>query len=261
MIDLHSHVLPGIDDGPADAEASSALLGAMAAAGMRRVIATPHVSEEYANTPETIAAALAVAAPLAAAAGVELDTGAEVTIEQAAALDDESLSRLRLGGGPWLLVECPLSPAAADFDRALAGLRARGFRLVLAHPERSPALQRDPGRVLDYVVAGDLTAVTAGAMEGRFGRTARGMCVHLFLQGLVHAVTSDAHDLRGRPPGLLEGFAALEAELPGIAEHADWHTDGVPAAILAGTPLPPPPPVLERAEAPRRRRRLFGRGR
>lgn len=254
MIDLHAHVLPGIDDGPSDIAEAKALLRGMAEEGIVKVVATPHVSERYPNDPSTIAAALARLDD--GTLPVEVALGAEVTIEDATALDDTTLGRLRLGGGPWLLVECPLSPAAADFDPALARLRERGFRLVLAHPERSPALQRDPGRVLEHVVAGDLTAVTAGAMTGRFGRTARAMCVRLFEQGLVHTVTSDAHDLRGRPPGLTEGFAALEAELPGVTGHAGWYTEEVPAAVLAGAPIPPPPPVLERREPKRRRRWL-----
>ncbi len=254
MIDLHAHVLPGIDDGPDDLDSAVALLAAMEAGGVRTVVATPHVSDAYPNTAETIGEAVAVVRPAAAAAGLSIEVlaGAEVTMERAAALGDDDLRALCLGGGPWLLVESPLSSWAADFDQILAGLRDRGFPLVLAHPERSPAFQRDPGRLLHHCAAGDLCSVTAGAMSGRFGRTVRRFTVRLLLDGLVHDVASDAHDLGGRPPGLVEGFAALADELTGLTDCVRWHTDEVPRAILAGTRPPPPPPHPVARRATRR---------
>jgi protein-tyrosine phosphatase len=254
MIDLHAHVLPGIDDGPPDLDAALALLSAMAEGGVRTVVATPHVSELYPNGPEEIRAALATVRQAVTARGLEIEVlaGAEVTIEAACALPDEELRALCLAGGPSLLVESPLSPSAGDFDPLLASLRERGFSLVLAHPERSPAFQREPRRLLDLVAAGDLCSVTAGAMSGRFGRTARRFTIDLLREGFVHDVASDAHDLAGRPPGLLAGFAALESELPGIAAHARWHTEEVPAAILAGR-RPPPGPAPPGPAPPRRR--------
>jgi protein-tyrosine phosphatase len=254
MIDLHTHVLPGLDDGPATMEAALDLLEQIAAEGVATVVATPHVSESYPNTASTIREAVAAVRGELAERGIGIDLrpGAEVTIEAATTMPDEALRELGLGGGSWLLVESPLSPSAGDFDPLLASLRERGFSLVLAHPERSPAFQREPRRLLDLVAAGDLCSVTAGAMSGRFGRTARRFTIDLLREGFVHDVASDAHDLAGRPPGLLAGFAALESELPGIAAHARWHTEEVPAAILAGR-RPPPGPAPPGPAPPRRR--------
>jgi protein-tyrosine phosphatase len=223
------------------------------------VVATPHVSELYPNRADTIRAAVVEVCVGLAARGVVLDVlpGAEVTIEAAMALPDEELRKLCLAGGSWLLVESPLSPSAGDFDVGLATLRARGFQLILAHPERCPAFQRDPQRVMRNVAAGDLCSVTAGAMAGRFGRTVRHFTQQLLQQGMVHDVASDAHDLRGRPPGLLEGFAAMEATLPGVSENIAWHTQDVPAAIIAGRRPAPGLPIPPSPEA----RRPWWRGR
>src|SRR5438874_2187364 len=79
---------------------------------------------------------------------------------------------------------------------------------------------------------------TAGSMMGRFGRRVRRFTLDLLRSGLVHNVASDAHDLDRRPPGLLAGFAAVEAELPAVAGAADWFAGEAAAAILAGEPLP-----------------------
>jgi protein-tyrosine phosphatase len=255
MIDLHTHVLPGLDDGPATMEAALDLLEQIAAEGVATVVATPHVSESYPNTASTIREAVAAVRGELAERGIGIDLrpGAEVTIEAATTMPDEALRELCLGGGGWLLVESPLSPSAGDFDWSLEALRERGFQLVLAHPERCPAFQRQPQRILRHVAAGDLCSITAGAMAGRFGRTVARFTERLLREGLVHDVASDAHDLRGRPPGLLGGFAALEEVIPGIAANADWHTQEVPAAILEGRRPPAGPPHPAPPPAPRRR--------
>src|SRR5206468_2448547 len=138
--------------------------------------------------------------------GIELEVlpGGEIAISRAADLDDNELRALGLGGGPWLLVESPLTPSAGNFDNALRHLQARGHRVVLAHPERCPAFIREPERLAALVHAGMLTSITAGALVGRFGGTVERYAHELVRDGLVHNVASDAHDTRRRPPGLRE---------------------------------------------------------
>jgi protein-tyrosine phosphatase len=92
-------------------------------------------------------------------------------------------------------------------------------------------------------------------MAGQFGQTVRRHTLEMLSAGLVHNVSSDAHDHRRRPPELREGFARAEEDLPGISAQAGWYTQDVPAAILAGEPLPESP------DPPRRRRRRLGLGR
>lgn len=259
MIDLHTHVLPGIDDGPASVEASLELARAAAAAGTTTMVATPHIAWDLPNTSRTVADGVAALQPRLDEAGIpiRLRTGGEVVITRALDLDDAELAALRLGGGEWLLAESPLSPAASGFENLLHQLAGRGHRVVLAHPERAPALQRDPEILQRLVDAGMLSSITAGSLRGAFGSTVKRFAFDLLERDLVHNVASDAHDARRRRPGIADAFAAAEEELPGIGERERWMTVDVPRAVLDGGPIPPAP-----GSPPRRRRRgLFRRAR
>jgi protein-tyrosine phosphatase len=253
VIDLHSHVLPGVDDGAPTVEASLAMARAAVAAGTTELVATPHVTFDIPTSSRTVHEGVAALQPRLDEAGVplRLHTGGELGIARAIELDDEELAALRLGGGEWLLAECPLGAASATgFEPLLHHLQARGHRIVLAHPERSPALQRDPERLRRLVDAGMLTSITAGALAGRFGSTVQAFTFDMVAAGLVHSVASDAHDAVRRPPGLAAAIEEADAELPGLADEAEWLTVEVPGAILRGGPVPPRP-----GAPPQRRRR------
>jgi protein-tyrosine phosphatase len=253
VIDLHAHLLPGIDDGPPTMEDALAVARAAAASGTSTVVVTPHVSWQWAETTaERIQRARAALQDALRAAGIPLEirAGAEVALTRAIDLPDDELRALTLGGGPWLLVECPSTPSAAGFESALYQLTARGHRIVLSHPERCPAFQRDRDVRERLVAAGMLGSVTAGALVGRFGRQVRAFASRLLEDGLAHNVASDAHDLRRRPPGML-----AELEEAGMAARAEWLTATVPAAILAGDPVPPAPPRPAKRRALARLRR------
>jgi protein-tyrosine phosphatase len=245
VIDLHCHVLPGIDDGPASLEDSLALCRAAAAAGTSTLVATPHVSWDWPKvSSRVVAEGVALVNDALRAEGLDLEVrpGAEVAMTRAGDLPDEELVALRLGGGPYLLVECPYSPAAAGFDAILHGLAARGHKIVLAHPERCPAFQRDRARLRAFVDAGMLTSITAGAFVGRFGRGVKAFARELLDEGLVHDVASDGHGAGPRRPPSI----GPELEEAGLGDRADWHARAVPLAILDGTALPPAPPLPPR---------------
>ena len=243
MIDLHSHILPGVDDGPSTMAGSLDLARAAVAAGTRTILATPHISHDHGVAPERIAAGLEDLRAALAEAEIPLEVlpGGEIAIWRLIDLDDETLRALALGGGPYLLVESPFSPVVGDFEPMVLDLHARGHRVLLAHPERCPAFQRDPPRLERLVGAGALVQVTAGSMAGAFGSTVRRFTTTILREGLGHVVASDAHDHVRRPPGLRAGFDALERELPGIGTQADWLTEAVPRAVLDGAPLPERP--------------------
>ena len=256
VIDLHTHVLPGIDDGPPSVEESVAMVAAAEQAGTTTVVATPHVSWEFPTTAETMRRAVSDFQSALRAAGVRVgvQTGAEVGISLAAELDDEELHALHIGGGDWLLVECPLSASAVGFENVLHQLQARGHRIVLAHPERSPILQAQPKLLRTLVDAGMLTSVTASALTGRFGRPVQRFTYALVEEGLVHNIASDGHDARKRPPHIRDAITSAARDLHGLAERAEWMTLEVPRAILDGEKVPEAP-----TPAPRRKRRLFRR--
>jgi len=238
VIDLHCHVLPGIDDGPRTIAGSLALARAAADAGVRTLVATPHVSWHYQNDADTIGGLVEELRALLAAEGVELElrAGAEVAMTRIDELEDAELARLRLGGGEWLLLEPPFSPIVTGLEAIAQEVRRRGNRVLLAHPERCPAFHRDPRMLGSLVRSGVLTSITAGSLVGRFGGTVRRFALRLVQEELVHNVASDAHDLADRAPGI-----AAELEQAGLAPLQEWLTEAIPAAILDGGPIPARP--------------------
>jgi protein-tyrosine phosphatase len=254
VIDLHSHILPGIDDGPPTMEDSLELARAAVAAGTRTILATPHINDDPSIDPARIAAGLVELRAALAEAEIPLEVlpGGEIAIWRLVDLDDETLRALALGGGPYLLVESPFSPVIGDFEPLVLNLHERGHRVLLAHPERCPAFQKTPPRLEGLVDAGALLQLTAGSMTGGFGSTVRRFTSAILREGLAHVIASDAHDTVRRPPGLQAGFAALERDLPGLSGQAEWLTQLVPRAVLDGAPLPPQPPLPKPAGLLRR---------
>lgn len=238
MIDLHSHVLPGIDDGPDTMERSIMLARAAVAVGIKWMVATPHVSARCPNDAATIARLVAELNGQLGAEQVPLQVypGAEIAITHLPDIEPAELARLGLGGGRWLLVEPPFALIAPDLESVLLDLLSAGHQVVLAHPERCPALQRDHQIVRSLVDAGVLMSVTAGSLVGRFGGEVKRYAAELAREELFHNVTSDAHDSLRRPPGMAE-----ELERAGLSHLAEWLTWGVPAAILRGEEIPPRP--------------------
>jgi protein-tyrosine phosphatase len=237
VLDLHAHILPALDDGPRAPEDALAMARAAAAAGTRAIATTSHVNVGFGLGPADLATARADLAALLRDEGVELEllAGGEIAARRLPSLADETLAGLTLGGGPYVLLECPLSNAAIDMDALVADLHARGFGVLLAHPERSPAFQREPERLERLVAAGALAQVTAGALTGGFGETARAVALTMLDRGLVHVLASDAHDAVHRPPDL-----RVADDVLGETQR-EWMAEAAPAAIVAGEPLPERP--------------------
>ncbi|HEX8065098.1 MAG TPA: CpsB/CapC family capsule biosynthesis tyrosine phosphatase [Thermoleophilaceae bacterium] len=252
MIDLHCHILPGVDDGPADLEASLRMADVAVEEGIEAIVATPHLNHEYSIDSSRLAQSVGALNVALARGKVKLAvlSGAEVAIDKADGLSRGELAGLAIAGGPYLLLESPYASGASYVDRAIFDVEVEGFRPILAHPERSHTFRDDPKRLERLLSAGALCAVSAGSMAGRFGTRSQELATRLFRDGLVDLVASDAHDDVHRPPRLRYAFEAMEAELPGIAEQADYFTRDVPRAVVAGRPLPPRPDP----PAPRRRR-------
>jgi protein-tyrosine phosphatase len=242
MIDLHCHILPGIDDGPATIDGSLDFARAAAAAGMTTMIATPHVSPRYPNDSRTIAAGVADLNDRLVDEGIDLEVrpGAEISILQVEELAEGELRRLRLGHGPWLLIESPFTQVADGLPMLIGQIQADGHRIVLAHPERCQGFHRRPD-LLEAMVRGQgvLTSVTAGALVGDFGRQVQSFALSLAEKGLIHNVASDAHDCERRPPGIAEAMRRA-----GLGAHIELLTEVVPRAILSGDRLPPLPGAL-----------------
>jgi protein-tyrosine phosphatase len=259
VIDIHCHILPGLDDGPANLDFSLAMARAAVEAGTQLIVATPHIRADFDVDPNEIETRVDLFNDRLQRERLPLRVlpGAEIGWATATELDDALLAKLSLGSGGRVLLESPYGRKPVDVEGIIAGLAERGFQTVLAHPERCPLFQRDPARLKAIVEAGALCSVTAGSMLGRFGAPVRTFTVEMLRDGLVHDVASDAHDHIHRPPGLVAGFAELKEELPGIDQYAAWYTVTSPVAILAGNPLPAAPQLG--TPPPSRLRRLLGR--
>ena len=251
VIDLHSHILPGLDDGARDLSESLAIARSMAEDGVRVVAATPHVRDDYPTTPEAMSEALAQVRAAVAREGIEIDVlgGGEIALERLAGMEAEALAHLGLGGNPrLLLLEYPYYGRPASLAADCRRLRLDGIVPVIAHPERNEMVQERPADLEGVVSAGAVIQITAASIDGRLGR-ATAECAHRLLEfELVHLIASDAHAPGVRQAGLSSAAAAV-----GGGELAYWLTTLAPDALLKGEELP------SRPVAPRRRRDLFRR--
>jgi protein-tyrosine phosphatase len=247
VIDLHSHVLPGIDDGPGDMDGSIALARAAVAAGTRLMAATPHVALQYPIVPGELAGHVAELHEALGRAGVPLEvvSGGELAPSGAVHITDDDLRAIALGGSSCILLECPFTNAAPVMPALVARLQRRGFRILLAHPERSPEFLRDRRELSDLVDGGAYVQVTAASLRGDFGRTVRRYSLDLLEAGLVHVVASDAHDASGRGPRVLEIVEEVVRRHGLSPALTELLTETAPRALLHD--VAPPRPVAGRS--------------
>jgi protein-tyrosine phosphatase len=253
VIDLHSHVLPGIDDGPADVDGSLDFMRAAAAQGTTVLAATPHLRSDFPLVEiERVADGCAKLNELARRdSELRVVPGAEVDVAWAQRASDDQLRLASLGQrGTDLLVETPYGLLPDNFEELLFRITVRGYRILLAHPERNPTFQRQPARLKELVGRGVLVQITLPSVGARDrGSRARKLAFSLVRERLAHNLASDSHSAGWRPPALGDGVRAFADYAPSYAE---WMVTDAPAAILEGEPLPRPP----RGDAPRRGIRL-----
>jgi protein-tyrosine phosphatase len=240
VIDLHCHVLPGLDDGPAELEDSLEMLEALAAEGVSTVVATPHVGGEH---PDVVPGEIELrcAELEAAGCGVAVEPGGQLSLQWLLDASPADVRRASLGSnGNDLLVNVPHGRLPERFDDDLRDVMAAGYRVVLAHPEVSSDFQRRPERLVQLVAAGALVQVTARALTRGGGQTpSAALARDLVSSELCHVLASDAHSAGPwRAPDLRRGVLEA-ARLSGA--RAEWMVNDAPAAILAGAPLPRPP--------------------
>lgn len=268
VIDLHAHLLPGIDDGPAGMRDSLAMARAAVAAGTTTMACTPHLAPKFPTAVPQIVEGVARMRQAVADAGIDLDVrpGGEIALDWLPRLGDADLRAVSLGGGGrWLLLEMPFRGWPLRLPEMLTALEVRGFNALLAHPERAESVQASPDRMRDLVGRGALVQITAASLAGDNGPVPRRTAITLLRSGFAHVISSDAHSASWRPPGLDEGLAAAAAALRVEGEALRWMVDDVPRAIIQGDVVRPPrlnsartPPAAARpapSGPPRRTRR------
>jgi protein-tyrosine phosphatase len=232
VIDLHAHILPGIDDGPPTTSVALEMARTAAAAGTRAIATTSHVGNHYSVAIEQIVHGRETLAARLAYEGIDLEllAGGEVAHDRLPDLTDEELRAVALGGGSYVLLECPFAPIGDGLEPLVADLHERGYGVLLAHPERSASFQRDPDLLAALVHLGAFAQVTVGALTGHFGHIPQRTAQLMVREELVHVLASDAHDVVHRAP-VLDVNGAL------TADQYERMTSVVPAAILTGQPV------------------------
>jgi protein-tyrosine phosphatase len=240
MVDLHSHILPGVDDGARSLKESVEVAIAAARDGITVMAATPHVRDDFPTAVATMERLVLELNEALREKGTELQIlgGAEIAISSLNALDADELRRFGLGGNPrYLLVEFPYFGWPLSLEAEIWNYEERGIRLVLAHPERNPEVQFDPSMIAPFVAAGALVQLTAASLDGRLGRSNKRTAHRLIAADCAHLIASDAHW-----PGLRRVGMSSAAAAVGDARLANWLTHEVPAAIVENSPIPARPP-------------------
>jgi protein-tyrosine phosphatase len=244
MIDIHSHILPGLDDGSKSWDMTMEMCRMAIADGVKHIVATPHANETYPYDRDRVRQAIVeldrrVGDQLAFSIGCDFHLSYD-NIEDAIVHP----RRYTIAAQQYLLIELSdygISPQIADtFYR----LRSAGLTPILTHPERNVILQRKPEQVLGWVETGCLVQVTASALTGFWGDTARQVAMWLLERNAVHVLATDAHDDRRRTPILSEARETVSKRFG--EDYACRLVQDNPAAIVAGQPAPfQPQPITK----------------
>jgi protein-tyrosine phosphatase len=238
LIDLHCHILPGVDDGALDVRDSLGMGRQAANDGIEAICATPHIRHDHDVRIEGIADRVEALSERMRAEGVPVAVlqGGEVAETAVEALSEEELGRVALGEGRWILLEPAPGPLSDVLARRVEYLSERGHRALIAHPERHLSADMYE-RIAALVAAGALVQATADFFLRE--RTAAGMTA-LAEAGLIHVLSSDAHSSHGgRPVQMGEAFAVLSG-IEAVAPHVEWMRDVAPRAIVTGQKLSVP---------------------
>ncbi len=241
VIDLHCHILAGVDDGPAEMADSVAMARQGAADGIGTVCATPHIRHDHDVRIDEVESRVEALDAELRREGVEvaLIAAGEVAETAVDGLSDDELQRVALSSR-WVLLEPAPGPLGDSLAAAAEGLRRRGYRSLIAHPERHPSADLGD-RLAALVRSGCLVQATAALLAAG---PASAPMLELARRGLVHVLGSDSHSPRiGRPVRLSDGLARLREDAA-LAAHVEWIAERAPAAIVAGADIEPPLPVV-----------------
>jgi protein-tyrosine phosphatase len=245
MIDIHHHLLWGLDDGSTSLDNSVAMAKMAVADGITHVVCTPHANEQYAYDPTVIAHKVAELQLALDIAGVTLKLGQGSDFHmsydniQEAKVDPRKFS---INGKGYLLIELPDYGISRNLAETLYQLQLAGLTPILTHPERNATLQADEQRMTEWIRGGLLVQVTAGSVMGYMGKTAQRLAHRMLENRWVHFLATDAHNTTSRPPKMREAHDLVAEKYS--PEYAHALCVGNPLAAFMGKPMMPQPEPL-----------------
>ena len=260
MIDIHHHLLFGLDDGSPDVETSVAMVEAAAADGITHIVCTPHANARFPFQPEvnrekleTLRARMNDMVTLGLGCDFRLSFD---NVEDAL----KNRTKYTINQKQYLLVEFDDIFIPQKMTEMFYELRAAGQRPIITHPERNATMQRQPERMKDWLREGTLVQVTASSLTGRFGRTAQSLAERFLDKNWVHVLATDAHNTESRPPKLSEAYGIVAKRYGEDTAQRLCVTN--PRAVFLGEELGEQPPPLdiedEEAAAQKQKKGLLG---
>jgi protein-tyrosine phosphatase len=243
MIDIHSHILPGIDDGARSLEEALAMAQIAAEDGIEQMVCTPHVfnGSSADPRPEETATHISALQEKIGCDGLKLLPGNEVHVSHQIAEHARDKRFCGLNNGNYMLVEFPAMMIPVGADQLFYELQLQGLRPILVHPERNAQIQGNPALIEPYVRRGVFIQVTAMSVTGEFGLKARKCAESLLHHQCVHFLATDAHRAKTRPPILSRGRDSA-ARIIG-EEDARRLVEDNPRAAIAGKAFETLPPI------------------
>lgn len=232
MIDIHCHILPGIDDGPSELSDSLKMASIAVDDGITHIVATPHVKGDI-HSPDFLDKQVREFNQTLQGKNSSLQVlrGADVS----SILPPKVLAYYTINNGPYFLLEFPHSHLPRNANEIVFKILLAGLRPIITHPERNPSIVRDPELLFRLVDAGCLVQVTAGSLTGNFGADSRDCAAYLLKKNRVHFLATDAHSPTHRRP-VLSPAVKEAAAIIGTSAALDLVTTN-PSAVIAGRPI------------------------
>jgi protein-tyrosine phosphatase len=261
MIDIHHHLLWGLDDGPTDIETSLAMIEMAVRDGITHIVCTPHANARWAFDPEVNRQKLDELTSRAMNK-VTLGLGCDFHLSYDNIEDAlKNRTKYTIHGKQYLLVEFADLMIPTSINDSFYEMMVAGMQPIITHPERNFTIQKHPERMKEWLRGGCLVQVTSGSLTGRFGKTAQAMAMQFLEKDWVHILATDAHSLQNRPPHLRESYEIVAKHFG--RETAERLCVENPRAVFNGEDLPsqPGPQDIEGEDEakPRQRRSLLGR--
>jgi protein-tyrosine phosphatase len=239
MIDIHHHLLWGLDDGASSIETSLAMARMAAADGITHVVCSPHANSQYEYASDVVADKIDELQWQLESEGIALKLGRgcdfHLSYENIQDAKAEP-TKFSINGLGYLLVEIPDYGVPRGLTEIFYQLQLAGMTPILTHPERNPTLQADQQRLVEWLRGGILIQVTAGSVLGHMGKRAERMAHQLLEDRWVHFLATDAHNTTSRPPKMREAMDAVAQKYGPDYAHLLCVTN--PLAAFTGSPLP-----------------------